>query len=247
MIKVGNREVGYGYKPILSAELSINHLGNVGTALEIVDSAKRAGADAIKTQHYITEDFCTDKTATIELNGEQVNEYELFKSCELTLAEQRQIAKRTHEHGLIFHTTPTTVERIHEMNDYVDCWKISSDLFHCHELRQAAKDTGKPVIVSTGHVNNLAALKDDRPFADIYLHCVSQYPQEQVKGWKLKHLQEMFPYVGYSDHSGSADNIVTATELGALWVEAHYAIDRNCADARFSIFPTDLQLLTKEL
>lgn len=222
MIKIGDRKVGYGYKPVLSAELSINHLGDLETALQMVDSAAANGAGAIKTQHYITEDFCRDKTETLELNGEQVNVYDLFKKSELTLDEQIQIASRTKEHGLIFHATPTSIDRLNEINDYVDCWKISSEMFHCHELRQAAKDTGKPVIVSTGHVKNLAALKDDRPFADLYLHCVSEYPAEDAKLWKMLHLQKFGFDTGYSDHTGRYIEVEDALNMGALWIECHF-------------------------
>ena len=42
-------------KNFLIAEAGINHNGNIRTALKLVDTAKRSGADAIKFQTYITE------------------------------------------------------------------------------------------------------------------------------------------------------------------------------------------------
>ena len=42
-------------KNFLIAEAGINHNGNIKTALKLVDTAKKSGADAIKFQTYITE------------------------------------------------------------------------------------------------------------------------------------------------------------------------------------------------
>ena len=42
-------------KNFLIAEAGINHNGNIKTALRLVDTAKKSGADAIKFQTYITE------------------------------------------------------------------------------------------------------------------------------------------------------------------------------------------------
>ncbi len=39
----------------LIAEAGINHNGNLKTALKLVDTAKKNGADAVKFQTYITE------------------------------------------------------------------------------------------------------------------------------------------------------------------------------------------------
>jgi sialic acid synthase SpsE len=37
------------------AEIGLNHNGDITRAKELIDSAKRAGADAVKFQTYITE------------------------------------------------------------------------------------------------------------------------------------------------------------------------------------------------
>ena len=51
-MKIGNRGIGGENPTFIIAELSANHNGNIGTALETVRAAKRAGADCIKLQTY---------------------------------------------------------------------------------------------------------------------------------------------------------------------------------------------------
>ena len=49
-IKIGNRKVGYKYKPLIVAELGINHGGSLKSAFRLVDAAKKAGVEVVKHQ-----------------------------------------------------------------------------------------------------------------------------------------------------------------------------------------------------
>ncbi|NLU26408.1 MAG: pseudaminic acid synthase, partial [Hungateiclostridium thermocellum] len=51
-IKIGNREIGEGCPCYIIAEMSANHAGDLGRAIEIIHAAKEAGADCIKIQTY---------------------------------------------------------------------------------------------------------------------------------------------------------------------------------------------------
>ena len=46
----GNRKIGEGEPPFIIAEIGNNHNGSIDTALELIKSAKDAGADAVKFQ-----------------------------------------------------------------------------------------------------------------------------------------------------------------------------------------------------
>ena len=61
-------------KNFLIAEAGINHNGNLKTALKLVDTAKKSGADAIKFQTYITEKRVNKKYHKI---------FDILKKCEL--------------------------------------------------------------------------------------------------------------------------------------------------------------------
>ena len=54
-IRIGKHILGPGHPTFIVAEMSGNHDGSLERALEIVRSAKRAGADAIKIQTYTAE------------------------------------------------------------------------------------------------------------------------------------------------------------------------------------------------
>ena len=51
-IRIGNAEVGEGCPTFIVAEMSANHGGEFEVAREVLHSAKRAGADAVKLQTY---------------------------------------------------------------------------------------------------------------------------------------------------------------------------------------------------
>ena len=49
-LTINNRKVGAGYPVFFIAELSANHLQNLSIALDLVEQAAKAGADAFKIQ-----------------------------------------------------------------------------------------------------------------------------------------------------------------------------------------------------
>ena len=58
-INICGRIVGVDYPPLVIVEIGINHGGLLETAYNMVDSAKRAGAEVIKHQTHIVDDEMT--------------------------------------------------------------------------------------------------------------------------------------------------------------------------------------------
>ncbi|MEJ2352374.1 MAG: N-acetylneuraminate synthase, partial [Anaerolineales bacterium] len=50
VIKIGDRRIGDGYPTYVIAEIGVNHNGILPLALELIDTAVAAGADAVKFQ-----------------------------------------------------------------------------------------------------------------------------------------------------------------------------------------------------
>ena len=62
-IKVGNKFIGPSEPCFIAAEIGINHGGDINLAYKMIDAAVKSGADAVKFQNYITEDFITDRNS----------------------------------------------------------------------------------------------------------------------------------------------------------------------------------------
>ena len=57
-VTIEKRKIGPQFPPYIIAELSANHNGDIKRAIQILEMAKRSGADAIKIQTY-TQDTLT--------------------------------------------------------------------------------------------------------------------------------------------------------------------------------------------
>ena len=58
--KIGERLVGPGQPTFVIGEIGINHNGDLGNALALIDAAKSAGMDAVKFQKR-TPEVCTPR------------------------------------------------------------------------------------------------------------------------------------------------------------------------------------------
>ena len=280
MIEIGDKKVGYGYPPIISAELSISHQGNLETALEMIDKAAQAGADSIKLQYYKTEDFAqpdgetitykqrvsnmgpylipkkrTDELQRYEYSMEEITEsiYDLFKRNEISLDFVKACQERAKKHDLIFGVTTTSVEGVKEMAEIgVDYLKIASDQINEKDMIDEMAKTGLRIIASTGHIKSLRDIKNIKIWANsLWLHCVSEYPAKNPKLWRLSHMQQLIALyeVGYSHHGTDWRDIVRACELGSVWNEFHWTLDKTMAgpDHHFSLDPTELKQLVEAI
>ena len=55
-MKIGNLNIGTGYRPIIIAEIGINHGGSLDVAKSMVDLIVHSGCECIKHQTHIIED-----------------------------------------------------------------------------------------------------------------------------------------------------------------------------------------------
>ena len=61
-INVGHCKIGDGHPVFLIAEAGVAHFGNPEKADRLVDLAAEAGADAFKTQAFITDDLISKRS-----------------------------------------------------------------------------------------------------------------------------------------------------------------------------------------
>ena len=65
-IKIGNLKIGSDYKPVVIAEIGINHSGSLNIAKKMALTAIKNGAQIIKHQTHIAEDEMSDEAKTIK-------------------------------------------------------------------------------------------------------------------------------------------------------------------------------------
>ena len=264
MIEIGGRKIGYGYAPILSAELSISHGGHLRTALRMIDSAKENGADGVKLQFYKTEDFAEpdgemisyqqhqqEHTLSAQLGAKETvttSVYNLFKKNEISLDFVKACQQRAKEHQILFGVTTTSVQGVKEMADIgVDYFKVASDMFDKIPMIEQMKQYDIPMIVSTGHMEIRDILKFN--CGGLMLHCVSEYPAKNPKLWRLRAIPVYGYEVGYSHHSVGITDIIRATELGSVFNEFHFTLDKTLpgSDHWWSLDPSELKQLVKAI
>jgi pseudaminic acid synthase len=264
MIRIGTREIGAHVRPYLIAEMSGNHNQSLDRALEIVDAAAKAGADAIKLQTYTAETMTLDVHApgfVIEDKnslwaGRQL--FDLYKEAHTPWEWHKPIMDRAASHGLHCFSTPfddTAVDFLESLQ--VPAYKIAS--FENTDLpliRKVAR-TGKPMIISTGmaslsEIDEAVRTARDAGCRDlVLLKCTSTYPAtpQNTHIRTIPNMRDAFGCeVGLSDHTMGCGVAVASVALGAVVVEKHFTLRRadGGVDSAFSLEPHELNLLRVE-
>lgn len=237
------------------AEVSANHNHDLNRALEIVDAAAKAGADAVKLQTY-TADTLTIKSDRPEFQvtgtiweGETL--YSLFEQASLPWEWHKPIFDRARELGMQALSTPFDFTAVDYLEDLgVDFYKIaSSELVDIPLIKRVAQ-TGKPVLISTG-MGNLAEIEEAletlraNGCQDIcLLKCTAAYPAkvEEANLATMVEFAERFNVIpGLSDHTMGPTLPMVATALGAKVIEKHITLARadGGPDSAFSLEPDE--------
>lgn len=254
-IKIGNRKIGEDYKPLIIAEIGINHEGSIEVAKEMVDAAFSAGAEVVKHQTHVVEDEMSKEARKVIPGNTNVSIYEVMERCALSEEDEIELKQYTESKGMIFISTPfsrAAAERLDRME--VEAFKIGSGECNNYPLIEHVALKGKPMIVSTG-MNDIKSIKKTVSILEKHnieyalLHCTNLYPTPPnlVRLGGLQELQREFPnaVVGLSDHTINNNAAFAATALGASILERHFtdSKDRKGPDILCSMDPKELKEL----
>lgn len=231
-ITINNRKIGYGYKPVVIAELGINHGGDLHTAFEMVDSAHTAGVEILKHQTHVVADEMSAEAKKVIPGNSNKSIYEIMESCSLSEEDEIELKKYVESKGMIFISTPfsrAAAERLERMN--VNAYKIGSGECNNYPLLELICSFGKPVILSTG-MNTIQSVskavdifrKNNIQYA--LLHTTNLYPTPNhlVRLGAMTELANNFPdaVYGLSDHTVTNHACLGAVALGASILERHF-------------------------
>ncbi len=262
-IEINHRKIGRGNPAYIIAEMSANHRHHFDTAVEIIEAAKAAGADAVKLQTYtpdtLTIDCGRDCFRVKGTAWEGRSLYQLYQEAYTPWEWQPRLKAAADAIGIDLFSTPfddTAVDFLEGMN--VPAYKIAS--FEIVDLPLLGKigRTGKPVILSTGMATlaeigeAVGVLRKAGNTQLALLKCTSAYPAppEEMNLRTIPHMVETFGVpTGLSDHTLGIEAPAAAVALGACIVEKHFTLSRESSgpDSGFSLEPGEFGEMVETL
>ncbi|WP_299527072.1 N-acetylneuraminate synthase family protein [Winogradskyella sp.] len=236
-IQISDRKIGRDYPPLVIAEIGINHEGSLQVAKEMVDAAKRAGAEMVKHQTHIVEDEMSKAAKAVIPGNADVSIYDIMERCALNEADELALKNYVEDKGMIFISTPFSRAASERLNKFdVPAYKIGSGECNNYPLLEHIAKFGKPVIMSTG-MNTIESVskavdifkKHQTPVA--LLHTTNLYPTPShlVRYGAMMELHKAFPdhVFGLSDHTLNNNACLGAVALGASILERHFTDHMN--------------------
>jgi N-acetylneuraminate synthase len=258
-VSIGSRVIGGGRPAYVIAEIGLNHNGDVDIAKRLIDVAARAGADAVKFQKRTPEISTPEHMRDVprETPWGLMSYLDYRRRVEFGRAEYIEIGDHATMRGLDWFASPWDVPSVEFLEDLnVVAHKVASASLTDTELLLALRETGKPVILSTGMSTiaqidrALDTLGTDRV---VLMHATSTYPlePEEANLRVIGTLRDRYPGipVGYSGHERGLQISLAAVAMGAVAVERHITLDRTMwgSDHAASLEPTGLEHLVRDI
>ncbi|WP_299007973.1 N-acetylneuraminate synthase family protein [uncultured Shewanella sp.] len=231
-LEIAGRKIGNEHPTFVIAEIGINHGGSLVVAKEMVDSAKRAGAEVIKHQTHILDDEMSGSAKKIIPGNTTKSIYQVMDECSLTLEEEIELKHYVEAHNMLYISTPfsrAAADFLMEQN--VPAFKIGSGECNNFPLIEHIAGFGKPIILSTGMndiktVDKAVEIMEKANIGYGLLHCTNLYPTppELIRLGAISQMRAHYSnaVIGLSDHSLDNYACFGAVAVGANIIERHY-------------------------
>jgi N-acetylneuraminate synthase len=256
-IKLGNKLVGDDHPTYIIAEIGINHNGDLKIAKAMIDAAVHAGVDAVKFQKR-TPEVCTPPEQQKQMRETPwgyITYLDYRYKVEFGADEYREIDRHCKEKGIDWMVSVWDEQSVDFMEQFdTPSYKIPSASLTDYSLLRRLRQTGRPIILSTGMStqDQIGKAVDLLGTEDLAItHCTSTYPcePEELNLRMVETLREQFPDVpiGYSGHEVGLIPSAIAVALGACIVERHLTLDRAMwgSDQAASVEPGGFEKLVK--
>lgn len=240
------------------AEVGVNHNGDLNLAKQLVDVAKKAGADMVKFQTFKASSLAIKNAPKaayqIQATPRNQSQFEMLHQLELTKEAHEALLAYCKKKNIGFFSSGFDIQSLNYLHSLgLNCFKVpSGEITNLPYLRHIGS-FGKPIILSTG-MATLSEIKDALKILEeagilrkeiTILHCNTDYPTPMVDV-NLKAMctiRDTFGVdVGYSDHTQGIEIAIAAVALGATVIEKHFTLDRNLPgpDHKASLEPEEL-------
>ena len=230
--KIKDLVVKRNCKPIIIAEIGINHGGNINIAKKMAKLAIKSGAHIIKHQTHVVEDEMSKhaKNWKVDYIGKSI--FDLMESCALNKDEEFELKKFVESQNSIFISTPFSRAAANYLDGInVPAFKIGSGECNNYPLIEHICKFKKPIILSTG-MNGVKEIeksvkilkKNKIDFA--LMHTTNSYPTKDsdVRLGAMQQMMDLYKNVpiGLSDHSIGNIASFSGLALGADIIERHF-------------------------
>ena len=253
---LGNRPVGDGHPVYITAEIGINHNGDLDVAKQLIDASVEAGCDAVKFQKR-TPELCVPEDQRDKMRHTPwgyISYMEYREKVEFGKDEYAEIVDYCVEKNIHWQASAwdePSVDFLEQFDPTVH--KVASASLTDAGLLKKMRDQGRPIILSTGmsEMDQIEAAVNLIGTDELILaHCTSAYPcpPAELNLRMIETLREKYPCpIGYSGHEIGLPTTIAAVTLGASLIERHITLDRAMwgSDQAASIEPAGLRRLVK--
>ena len=244
----------------ITAEIGINHNGNIEIAKKLIDVAKECNCNAVKFQKRTIETVYSKEVLDTPRDspwGTTTREQKL--GLEFNRKEYDIIDSYCKQKQIQWYASAWDIDSQLFLRHYnLKYNKVASSMLTHTELLKSIAEERKHTFISTG----MSTLEEIKDAVDIFrntncpfelLHTNSSYPMkiEEANLKCMQTLREKFNCdVGYSGHEAIGYLIcVIAVILGASSIERHISLDRSMygSDQSASLEPVGLKRLVRDI
>ncbi len=256
-VQIKNRIIGPGHPTFITAEIGINHNGDLKLAKKLISAAAASGCDAVKFQKrtievvYTPEELAQPRESTFgTTNGD------LKRGLEFGKDEYAEIDHFCRSLDMMWFASCWDEGSVDFIEQFAPpCYKIASACLTNDNLLRYHKSLGRPIILSTGmstmeQIDHAVEILGHENL--ILMHCMSTYPAK-IEELNLKVIPRLIEHydipVGYSGHEVGLYTTLAAVVLGACAVERHITLDRAIwgSDQPASVEPHGIARLVKDI
>jgi len=244
----------------ITAEIGINHNGDIDIAKKLIDIAVKAKCDAVKFQKRTVESLYPQEFLDSQREspwGTTQKEQKL--GLEFNKKEYDEINDYCKKKNIIWYASSWDIESLYFLQQYdLKYNKVPSAMLIHHKLLRIIAEEKKHTFISTG----MSSMEQIRDVVKIFReykcpfelqHSVATYPMkpDEANLRCIQTLRKEFDCdVGYSGHEvGSYLICVAAVLFGAISIERHITLDRSMygSDQAASLEPLGLERLVKDI
>lgn len=221
----------------VTAEIGINHNGDLKLAKKLIDVAKRHGCDAVKFQKRNIDKVYPKEFLDSHRDSPWGTTQRHQKSgLEFGKKEFDEIDRYCKEKKIEWYASAWDEDSVYFLRDYdLRYNKIASAIITNHPVAREIAKEGKTTFISTGlstfdEIDECVNIFIEEKCPYVLLHCVGVYPcpTELLNLNMINTLKKRYGCdVGYSGHSSGIMDGVLAVVYGADYIEKHITLDRT--------------------